>query len=407
MSTRDIAVIGAGPYGLSVAAHLSAQGLRPRVFGDTMGSWRNHMPTGMMLKSIPCASNLSAPAPGSEFSDYCAAHDIAPMGDDDIIPVEMFCDYGAWFAARNVPDVDPTRVRNVARTGADFEVTLTSGESFTAGGVVVATGLTDLPFVPAPLDEFYEPDAVCPERNLVSHTWDHPDLSVFRGKRVAIVGGGQSALGSAALMHEAGSDPTVLVRAGRVIWGSDPDTPPALLDRLRPWSTLGNGFSLRFAADGPDVIRRLPSAARLKILRTVLGPSGAWWLRDRVEGKVPIRLGRRVTRVQAEGEGVRLDLTVAGGSREHLDVDHVLVATGFHVDLDRLGFLDAGLRTQFERVQGSPLLNRAFESSVPNVFFTGLAAAATFGPVLRFVDGARYAAPRIGAALSDRLAPVG
>jgi cation diffusion facilitator CzcD-associated flavoprotein CzcO len=400
MSTDAITVIGAGPYGLSVAAHLRSRGLRPRVFGDVMGTWRDHMPVGMMLKSMPCASNLAAPGPGSGFSDYCAEHAVAAMTDDDVIPLEMFNHYGRWFAQRHVPEIEPIRVEHVEMAGRDFDVTLGTGETYRTAAVVVATGLTHFASVPRVFASLRGHDATA----LVSHTWDHPDLSVFAGRRVAIIGGGQSALNSAALMQEAGCDPCILVRSPRVIWGSDPDTPGSLLDRVRPWSPLGDGFSLRFAHDYPDVIRRLPARGRLAIVRSVLGPSGAWWLRDRVEGKIEIRLESEVVRATAHGGGVRLLVAEHGGPLQRVDVDHVLVATGYHVDIDRLPYFDPELRDAICTVAGSPTLNAAFEASVPNVYFTGLAAAATFGPMLRFVEGSRFAARRISAAIGARRA---
>ncbi len=397
MIKDEVAVIGAGPYGLSVAAHLRGGGVPTRIFGELMSSWREHMPAGMLLKSMPCASNLSAPAPGSDFADYCAEHGIPQMSDDDAIPIEMFVDYGIWFAKRHVADVEDERVVRVVRAGSVFDVSLASGEQFRAPAVVVATGLMEFAHVPPELAALYDPAAT---DALVTHPSQHPDLSVFAGRRVAILGAGQSALESAALMHEAGAEPLLLVRGRRVVWAAQPDADPTLLDRIRPWSPLGNGFSLRFAHDAPDIIRRLPVRARLALVKNVLGPFGSCWLEDRVVGKVPMRMRCSVTRATAHGDGVRLDLAYAGGGREQLDVDHVLSATGYRVDVDRLTFLDPSLRAQVQRVAGSPILNGAFASTVPNLHFTGLAAASTFGPMLRFVEGAQFAAPRITASIS-------
>jgi cation diffusion facilitator CzcD-associated flavoprotein CzcO len=56
------AIIGAGPYGLSIAAHLNACGVRPQVFGRPMSGWRDGMPRGMRLKSDGFASSLSNPS---------------------------------------------------------------------------------------------------------------------------------------------------------------------------------------------------------------------------------------------------------------------------------------------------------------------------------------------------------
>ncbi len=134
----------------------------------------------------------------------------------------------------------------------------------------------------------------------------------------------------------------------------------------------------------------------------MLGPSGAWWLRDRVDGKVAIRTGVTVQSAlaQPDGGGARLSLATRNGGGDTLEVDHVLAATGYRVGLDALGFLSPELTTSLRTVAGSPLLNGSFESSVRGLYFSGLAAAATFGPLLRFVHGSDFAARRIGAGLS-------
>ena len=76
------------------------------------------------------------------------------------------------------------------------------------------------------------------------------------------------------------------------------------------------------------------------------------------------------------------------------------VATGYRVDTARLDYLAPGLRQALATVDDAPILTRHFESSVPHLYFIGPAAAATFGPLMRFAYGARYAAPR----LAQRLA---
>ena len=70
-SSAPAVVIGAGPYGLSVAAHLRGRGIAVRTFGDVMDGWHTHMPAGMFLKSTSSASSLSAPGTGSTLADFC------------------------------------------------------------------------------------------------------------------------------------------------------------------------------------------------------------------------------------------------------------------------------------------------------------------------------------------------
>ena len=396
-----VAVIGAGPYGLSVAAFLRAAGTPVRVFGVVMGSWRHDMASGMFLKSTPDAVDLAAPVPGAELADFVRAEGRPRLTELTPIPCALFVRYGQWFRTRHVGEVEESRVASVARApGRGFTVRLEDGEEFTASAVVVASGLTGLARIPSALAHLAPggPAADAP----LSHTSQHADLSVFAGQRVAVIGGGQSALESAALMQESGAKVDVLVRADRVIFGGRP-----VLDRSRyqrvtkPGSPLGTGWALAVICRSPEFIRRLPSRTRRWILRRVLGPSGGWWLRDRVDGLVAVHTGREVAKAELLPDGgVRLRLTGSGFGPAELTVDHVLAATGYTVDIEATRFLAPELRAELARVPGTqgPRLAADFESSVPGLYFTGNLAAPAFGPVMRFVVGARYAATRIAPA---------
>jgi lysine/ornithine N-monooxygenase len=399
----DVVVVGAGPYGLSITAHLRNAGVGVRVFGDLMASWRHHMPVGMYLKSTPDASSLSSPAPGFTIFDYCAQIGSRALTDENAIPIELFIGYGLWFAEQNVPDIEPEKVVAVARAGREFDVRLASGEELRTESVVVACGVIPYAYTPPELLAL-SPSGPSPDGPL-SHTAQYPDLSVFAGRRVAVVGGGQSALESAALLAEAGADVHVLVRAPQVQWGLVPDDDPnSWVHRMfKPPSALGEGWSARSMSGAPGMVRYLPARARLALVKSVLGPSGAWWLRNRVEGHVDIRAGVTVLSAAVlPSGGVRLNLGSQNGGGGLLEVDHVLAATGYRVGLDALGFLSDDLRRSLRCVAGSPLLNASFESSVPGLYFSGLTAAATFGPLLRFVHGSEFAARRIGAAVPAR-----
>ncbi|MGY5010621.1 FAD-dependent oxidoreductase [Streptomyces sp. 900105755] len=393
-----VVVIGAGPYGLSVAAHLRAAGTPVRVFGDVMGSWRHAMATGMYLKSTPDATDLSAPEPGGTLADFRRAHSEPELTELTPIPCDVFVRYGQWFQKRYVGEVEPARVTAVERavSGPGFVVRLDDGTELAASAVVVATGLNGLAHVPDELRRL-APEGPGPQAR-VSHTSHHTDLSTYAGRRVAVIGGGQSALESAALLHEAGAEAQVLVRERTVLWGMTPELSRPWTQRVaKPASPLGTGWILAGVCASPGAVRRLPAAARLLLFRRALGPSGGWWLRDRVEGVVPVRTSRRVTGAVVQGPEVRLDVAGPGGERESLAVDHVLAATGYRLDLDALPFLSPAVRDAVACVPGSkaPALRGAFESSVPGLYFTGSLAAPVFGPMMRFVAGTEFAAVRI------------
>ena len=400
-SAAPAVVIGAGPYGLSVAAHLRERGVPVRVFGAVMAGWREHMPVGMFLKSTPNASSLSAPAPGFTLADFTAVSGLPVLRGDQIVPIDLFIRYGEWFKQRLVPDVESSSVCQLERTGPRFHVKLNSGEELETPAVVLASGMTGFSHLPTELAAA-APGGPSPT-GLVSHSSQHRDLSVLAGREVAVIGAGQSALESAALLHEAGAVVQLLAR-GLVRFGD----PPA--GRARgaasllavPDSPLGPAWRLYPFSHAPGMFRYLPRRTRLKLVKTVLGPLGGWWLKERVTGQFAIQVGTRVQQARRDGDKVVLALMSAAGEESQLRVDHVLAATGYRVNLTGLGFLGAGVQTRLRLVAGAPRLSASFESDVPGMYFVGLTAAATFGPLMRFVCGTGFAARRVSAAIASR-----
>ncbi|MER5944042.1 NAD(P)-binding domain-containing protein [Streptomyces sp. NPDC001928] len=394
-----VAVIGAGPFGLSTAAHLRALGIPVRVFGDPMVSWREHMPAGMLLKSTPAATNIDAPQRGHTLVDFCDAAGIPRLvKDDDIIPIETFIAYGDWFQQRLVPELERVRVVAVDRRGGvgpgsasvGFELKLSSGELFTARAVVVATGLSGLAHLPPELAGA-APDGPSPA-GPVSHASQHHDLSRFSGKDLLVVGAGQSALETAALAAEAGARVRVVVRGrGSVGFG----TPPWEQPRFRPQSPFGRAWSLWALCYYPHPYRYLPAQLRHYLVRHVLGPLGAWWLRDRFEGKAEITEVARIIRAEAPDRRPVLTVRTDDGRTRQLSADHVIAGTGYRVDIAAMDFLSPELCTELAVSRGTPKLGAGYCSSVPGLYFTGLPAAASYGPVMRFVCGTQFASPRL------------
>ncbi|MCT9081372.1 FAD-dependent oxidoreductase [Streptomyces fulvoviolaceus] len=391
---QPVAVIGAGPFGLSTAAHLRARGIPVRVFGDPMVSWRDHMPAGMLLKSTPVASNIDAPQRGHDLVDYCdAAGTPRLVTDEDIIPVETFIAYGEWFQQKLVPEMERVRVVSVDRRAADgggFELKLDSGELFTARAVVVATGLSGLAHLPPEL-AVAAPDGPTPT-GPVSHSSQQHDLSRYSGKDLIVVGAGQSALETAALAAEAGARVRVVARGqGSVAFGEPPWKQP----RLRPESPFGRAWSLWALSYYPHPYRHLPAQLRHYLVRRVLGPLGAWWLRDRFEGKVRVSEVGRILRADTADGHPALSVLTHTGRTDRLSADHVIAATGYRVDLAAMDFLGHELRTELAVSRGTPKLGAGYVSSVPGLYFTGLPSAASYGPVMRFVCGTEFASPRL------------
>jgi thioredoxin reductase len=397
----DVVVVGAGPYGLAIAAHLLHRRLSTRVFGEPMASWQRNMPVGMYLKSEPSASSIAAPVPGYTLADYSIAMGTKPLEDPEPVPIDLFARYGLWFQEQLVP-VERERITHIASGGRGFDVTLASGEVVRTKNVVMASGHIGFASVPPVIAALAAGQAL-PTAH-ISHTCHHEDLSRFADRDVAVIGGGQSALESAALLHEAGASVHVLVRSPKVIWGGSTRPEPAgrFEQVLKPPSCLGTGWSLFATEHGAGLFRHLPERTRMALVRSILGPFGSWWLHDRVVGAVDMRPGQQVAAASIDGDKVELELTGADGFRAQLIVDHVLCATGYRVDVDSIDELDASLRARLDRTRGYPSLDAGFESSVPGLFFAGLSSAATFGPLMRFVCGTDFAAPRLARAVAER-----
>lgn len=395
----DVAIVGAGPYGLSLGAHLRAADVPYRQFGLPMQWWRAAMPRGMFLTSQGFASNLSDPGATHTLRAFCESTGRDYADDGFPVPLETFVAYGDWFQRAEVPYLEELMVSDVTRTGSHFELSLSDGSTALARKVIVATGVQHFAHLPSALAEL--PARLC------THQCAHDDLSVFADREVAVIGAGQSALESAALLHESGARVTVLARAPGLVWNGDPlAAQRSVRRRLRePEAPLGSGWATWFYSTQPSLFRWLPPARRARVARTALGPAGAHWLRRRVEGKVRTLFDRSVRWAKPEPGGVRLGLWVNGQSFNEITTDHVLAATGYHTDLDRLPFLDGPLRAAVHTLAGSPDVGPDFQSSVPGLYFVGPAVAPTFGPVMRFVYGAAYAAHVVTRALSATCEP--
>ncbi|MFF4457108.1 NAD(P)-binding domain-containing protein [Streptomyces goshikiensis] len=394
----DLVVVGAGPYGLSIAAHAAAAGLHVRLLGRPMAAWRDHMPEGMYLKSEPWSSNLSSPDGRHTLASYCATLGIVAEHGTPL-PIGTFSAYGLWFARQAAPEIEEVTVTEVTPQGDGFRIRTAEGPPLLARTVVLAVGV--MPFV-------HHPEALraLPPHHY-SHSSGHRDLSRFAGREVAVLGAGQAALETAALLAENGAAPTLVARRARLNWNTVPQPleRPVLHALREPHSGLGTGWRSWVWSELPWAVRRLPAATRERIAATALGPAGAWWLRDRFERRVPVLLGHRLHRAAALGGRTRLELESPAGQPVVLDTDHVIAATGFSPDLARLGFLDAGLRSALRTVggAGTPELDAGFESSWPGLFFAGLLTAPSFGPSMRFVHGAGFTAGRLVKGVLGRL----
>jgi thioredoxin reductase len=392
MQNTQVLVIGAGPYGISIAAHLRARGIDHVIAGKPMDSWTEHSPVGTYLKSEPYGSDPSAPRAGYDVRGWSEATGREYI--DRIIPLSSseFLGYADWFMRELAPDIRVDLVRSVTPAAGGFLVGFEGGDSLTARQVVVATGLPAYKYLPGEL-------AGLPA-DLLSHSNDLHDLSGFAGRKVAVVGAGQSALETAALLHEKGAAVQIVARAPGLHWNRpNPDHVSRLGQVKWPVNKLCEGWRCQFYYT-PAAFRRLPAELQATKGRTFLGASGAYWLKDRVDGVIDTLTGYQVKKADPSGDGIRLFLS---GQRETvIEADHVVAGTGFRVNLARLGFLDQGMRAQVDTFKDYPVVSRVGESSVPGLYFAGAHTAANLGPSVRFIAGTHNVSRALARALQRR-----
>ncbi len=376
---KTVAVIGAGPYGLSSAAHIKSKGIQTLVFGKPMEFWQN-MPSEMCLKSSWSALNISDPAGKHSLNRYTKFSGIARQ---EPVPLQIFLKYGQWFQQQVVPDVDQTYVQLLTQDGKGFHLDLADGRSIKVSSVIVATGISSFAYIPDFASHL--------PLTLASHTQTHKDFSHFKQKKVVVVGGGQSALEAAALLYEASASVEIISR-GPLIWIDRRlyrYTGPAKRIFYPPSDVGPPGVNWLVAF--PLFFRHFSDKARRSLDERAVRPAGAPWLRSRVDGRITCTENVSIIEATEQGKGVHLKLS-DGTSR---DVDHIILGTGYRANISTLKYVDPSLLLKIRESSGCPLLNKWFESSVPQLHFVGALAGYAFGPLCRFVVGSKVAARQV------------
>jgi FAD-dependent urate hydroxylase len=392
MKPVDVAVVGAGAYGLSVSAHLRAQGLGFRLFGQPMKTWLP-MPRSLCLKSLGFATSIAVPEAGHDFPGWLAAQGLETL---EPISYAEFTEYGLQMQRRFVPEAESVNVSELERRPqGGYELTLESGERLQAHNVIVSTGLHHLKRMPKELSSL--------PKELASHSFGQYDYRAYAGKEVAVLGAGQSALEVAVLLHEVGARVRLLSHEPPIFYGRTPSNRSLLKRLANPLTVLGEGRKHWVLQHLPWLVHYAPEARRVRLARDYLGPSGAWWLKDRFVGKVPVLSPVRIVSAREErGEAV-LTLQEAGKGERVERFAHVVCGTGFEHNVRRLPFLGRTLLEELTLVQGrAPALNRHFESSLKGLYFIGPLSAYAFGPLFRFVCGAAFTAPTVARHVAKR-----
>jgi cation diffusion facilitator CzcD-associated flavoprotein CzcO len=379
--STELLIVGAGPFGLALSAYAQEHGINHRVVGVPMGFWQENMPQGMLLRST-CDWSLdplgihSIDAYLESLGKRC--RDVEPLSRD------FYLDYARWF--QQGKDIQSTEVvvDSLLSDGAGLVAVTDQGYQIRSKNVVVANGFGNFAHTPANLAEMFP-------RNHYEHTCHLVDFQKLKGRRVLIIGGRQSAFEWTALIREAGAEAihvcyrhaTPLFTTSEWNWVND------IVDNM----SQDPGWYRRLTAEEKDQLnRRFWEEGRLK-----LEP----WLAPRIDHpNVHLHPHTNVssTSVGDSGIEVRLD------NDEKFTVDEVVFATGYRVDLQRVPFLASGLLPKLEVEAGFPVLDVNFQTNVPGLFVTSLAATRDFGSFLAFTVSVRAQAKIIGDAVRRRLA---
>ena len=382
----DVAIIGAGPYGLSAGVHLKARGMAVRVFGEPMEFWAQKMPEGMLLRSPRVASNLSDPDRAFTLEAYEAASKKEPCAP---LPLDTFVEYGRWFRHQLNSDLDRRTVQRVERDQPGFRLTLQDGTEIRSTRVVIAAGVGPFRKKPAVFQNLSPQQAI--------HCYEGREVRKFSGKRVAVIGAGQSALESAALLHEANAQVEVIARRTEFRWIGQ----HSWLHHMGPLSSMlysshdvgPLGISRLVAY--PKLVSYVPLGIRDKIRTRAVRSAGSRWLPPRLAN---VKMTRSSTVSEARSIGDEVALKLNDGTERR--VDHVMLGTGYQVDISRYDFLPAELTRDIEQFDGYPKLGGGFRCSVPGLHFIGATAARSFGPLLYFVAGTEFASRELTSHLS-------
>ncbi|GAB3908667.1 hypothetical protein GCM10028803_44730 [Larkinella knui] len=370
-------IIGAGPFGLGLAAYLRKRQHDFRVVGHPMEFWKRHMPAGMLLRS---GVNWHLDPDGQ----WTIERFLAGRGESpdlaEPLSRELYLAYTDWFIEQAEIPVQAAYVTQLSRDNDHFRAVLDDGSTVQARQVVIATGFYSYSHIPLTLSDLIP-------ANRIQHTRDAVNMADYQGKRVLIVGGRQSAFEWAALLREAG--------ASRIDLCYRHDTPRFIPSDWSWVETLVDGM-----VDQPGWFRNL-SAEERDAHRANLWTEGRLklepWLADRIfRPQVHLHPRTQLTQVTELPDGLRVTLD----SGDELAVDEVIAATGYQVDIRRLPFLCDSLLAELAVDTGFPLLDNDFQSNVPGLYFSSFPAGLAFGPFFGFTIGVRAASRIVGVALN-------
>jgi lysine/ornithine N-monooxygenase len=371
----ELLIIGAGPYGLSLAAHVQNAGLDFTIVGKPLAFWKENMPRDMMLRS---GLDWHLDTQNEHTFKAFIEHKKLDLKDITPVPINVFLGYAHWFQQQKNIQVQENFVQQLNLKDQRYHALLDNGETITAKRAVLAIGFSGFQHVPETVINHL------PEGRY-DHTATLVEFDALDNKRVLIVGGRQSALEWAALIHEHG--------AREVHVSHRHDTPP-LKESNWSWvpkmamrtATDSGWFQRQTEAEREEIAYRFWVEGRLK-----LEP----WLGKRLDHPtIKFWPNTEVTGADDKSDG---SLNITLNQHQSLTIDHVVLATGYRVDLKNIPFLVQGnCLPQIKIDNGFPVLDEQFQSSLNGLYFTSFAATQDFGPFFGFTVGCVAASTALG-----------
>ena len=375
MSNREtnLLIVGAGPVGLAVAAQAAHDGIEHLIVGKPMEFWRRNMPKGMFLRSA-CDWHLD-PLDVHTIEAFLQTQGKTPR-DVEPLSLEFYLSYVEWFEKQKDIQSLPVYIQKLERN-EHFVATTFDGDVINAQRVVLAPGFKHFAHTPPDLK------AKLPDGRY-QHTCEFVDFSEASNKRFLIIGGRQSAFEWAALLLEAGA---------AAVHISHRHASPAFA--VADWSWVNPLVDSIF--ENPNWFRRLSQSEKDAISHRMWAEGRLKvepWLESRLkDNRVKVWPQTEVTSCTHQEDG-QLVVTLTNG--EILNVDQIVLATGYKVDVTQLPLLAAGnLLDQLETRTGFPVLDDHFETSVPGLFITRMPAAPDFGPFFGYTISVRTSAKLI------------
>jgi FAD-dependent urate hydroxylase len=376
MKTK-LLIIGAGPFGLALAAYAKDLGIDYLIAGKPMEFWKNNMPDGMYLRS---ASDWSLdPTDKASIMNYLTKQGKTPA-DVEPLSRDFYLEYCQWFQEQNGIQPLPFYVTKLEKTNDHFVAVLENNDVIEAENVVVAIGMGYFKNQPSELT------AILP-KGRYSHTCDAVQLTAQKGKRVLILGGRQSAFEWAALLNDADAAEIHLVHRH--------ESPKFTASDWSWVSPMVDGMVLN-----PAWFRNLPQEEQTAITKRMWGEGRLKvepWLEERVmkpNTYIHEKAGLVSCTELADGT---LDIKLDNG--DTFVVDEIILATGYKVDVNQIPFIKGGLLNDISARNGFPVLDEHFQTSVKGLYFTSMPAGQDFGPFFGFTISVRASAKIIGNAM--------